>query len=196
MSRTWRRRSTPARHTGKVLIAFDDLIDLLTRGVVSPTFVGTYTFIDPDGVKRQWRVWRRGRLARIEDPPGTTRLIAGESQYWWKNPIGGEVVVKERSPDYDDFELSEFTWQEPEKYWRDWLSQDRSLVLGTLRSVVVEGRPAWEFTAPFVKGASSLIAVDAELGLMLRAERDDVGRYLSWTEVRTDLPDDDDLFRH
>ena len=44
----------------------DDLIELLARGVSDASFTGTIEHEDSEGRPRRWRVWRRGRLARIE----------------------------------------------------------------------------------------------------------------------------------
>ena len=179
----------------RMVISFDDLIALLVRGVESPSFVGTYTRHDQHAPTTHWRVWRHGDLARIENPPGETVLIAGATTYW-RRARGGEVESIERSPGFADFELSEFIWLEVEAYWRDWLEQDRDLVERTLRPVTVAGRPAWEFTAPEVKGAAPVVVVDADLGLVLAASRDDIGTFMSWSEISTDIPLADDLFEY
>lgn len=141
-------------------------------------------------------MWRRGRLARIEEPPGTLVLIAGDQSYWRKYQVDPDVVEVPRVPEYDDFELSAFTMLEPEEYWRDWLEQDRALVERTLRAVEYEGRPAWEFTAPWVKGGTPVMTVDAELGIVLEARRDDVGVFESWAEITSGELLSDELFEY
>jgi hypothetical protein len=177
---------------GFVQISFDELIGLLVRGNSDPSYVGVFIAVDGP---QHWKVWRRGRLARIENPPGSLSLIAGEDAYWLKGPLG-DVIERPRSDEYDDFELSALTMLEPDEYWREWLGQDLSLVESTLRPVEHEGRPAWEFTAPPVKGGAPVLTVDAELGILLQARRDDVGVLASWSEVRTDVPLTDELFAY
>jgi hypothetical protein len=80
-------------------------------------------------------------------------------------------------------------------YWRGWLTQDPAAVVSSLGPTTHEGRPAWRFEAPEVKGGEPTVTVDAELGLVLRAERADIGVFRSWREVRTDVDLGDDLFR-
>lgn len=172
-------------------ISFDELIELLVHGNNDPAYVGLYRDIDGP---QFWKVWRRGRLARIESPPGTPVLIAGTDFYWRKWPVDPVVVKIPRSAEYDDFEMSALVMLEPDEYWREWLEQDRQGVESTLRSVDHEGRPAWEFIAPWVKGGTPRLTVDAELGIILQAFRDDVGVFESWTEVRTDVPLTEELF--
>jgi hypothetical protein len=174
----------------------DDLIALLARGVLDASFTGTFEQEDGEGRPRRWRVWRRGRLARIEEPPGTMTLIAGHRTYWRKWPIDPAVVAIPRSPDYDDFELSMLTMLDPHAYWREWLSQDPELVLSSLASTTHEGRAAWCFDAPEKKGGSPTVTVDAELGLVLSAERADIGVFRSWTQVRTDVDLNDEVFHY
>ena len=178
----------------RMVLDFDELIALLVRGVESPSFVGTYTRLDQHAPTTHWRVWRHRQLARIENPPGRTVLIAGATSYWRRD--GEQVEEFERSPGFTDFELSEFIWLDVEAYWRNWLEQDRALVERTLRRVTVDGRPAWEFTAPEVKGAAPVLDVDADLGIVLGASRDDIGVFMSWTDVSTDVPLTDDLFEY
>jgi hypothetical protein len=59
-----------------------------------------------------------------------------------------------------------------------------------------EGRAAWRFEGPEVKGGVPTVTVDAELGLVLRAERADIGVFRSWSQVRSDADLGDDLFRY
>jgi len=169
---------------------------LLARGGSGLAFTGFYEEEDAEGGRRRWRVWRRGRLARIEDPPGTVTLIAGDRTYWRKWPTDPAVVVFPRSPDHDEFELSLLTMLDPEPFWRGVLTQDPQVVMSSLESTDYEGRAAWRFRAPDVKGGRPTLTVDAELGLVLRAERADLGALRAWSQVRTDLHLSDDLFRH
>ncbi len=176
--------------------SLEELVALLVRGGSGLSFTGVYEEHDSEGSHRRWRVWRRGHLARIEDPPGTVTLIAGDRTYWRKWPIDPAVVVFPRSPDHDEFELSLLTVREPGTYWRGWLTQDPEAVLTSLEPTNHEGRPAWRFRAPEVKGGRPTLTVDAELGLVLRAERADLGAVRSWSQVRTDLEFGDDLLRY
>ena len=175
--------------------SLEDLVALLARGGSEQPFTGIYEEQDDEGNQRRWRVWRRGRLARIEDPPGTVTLIAGHRTYWRKWPVDPAVVVFPRSPDHDEFELSVLTMLDSADYWRGWLTQDPAAVVSSLGPTTHEGRAAWRFEAPEVKGGEPTVTVDAELGLVLRAERADIGVFRSWGEVRTDVDLGDDLFR-
>lgn len=181
---------------GSVMPTLDDLIALLARGVSDASFTGAFEQQDGEGRSLRWRVWRRGRLARIEEPRGTMRLIAGHRTYWRKWPTDPAVVAIPRSPDHDDFELSALTMLNPYEYWRKWLSQDPDLVLSTLGPTIYEGRAAWRFDAPEVEGGAPTVTVDAELGLVLRAEHADIGVFRSWTQVRTDVDLGEEVFRY
>ncbi len=68
--------------------------------------------------------------------------------------------------------------------------------MSSLGPTTHEGRAAWRFKAPEVKGSVPTMTVDAELGLVLCAERDDIGVIQSWSQVHSDRELDDDLFRH
>lgn len=177
-------------------LALDDLVALLARGTDQERscFSGVWEHTSHDGATRRWRVWRHGRLARVEEPPGTLRLIAGEHSYWRKWPADAAVVELPRTREYDDFELSALTRQDPENYWRRWLTTDPGLVARTLRSTTYQGRAAYRFTAPEAKRRSMTITADAELGIVLHMEANDLGVLASWSEVSTDLPPDDQLF--
>lgn len=70
--------------------------------------------------------------------------------------------------------------------WAQWLGSDPQMVMSSLHQVQHEGRAAWRFTAPAVKGGSLVLTVDAELGLAVRAERADVGYLQEWSHLRVD----------
>lgn len=95
------------------------------------------------------------------------------------------MVALPRSDEHDDFELSRLTRLDPERYWREWLSLDPSLVEGTLEGTVQDGRRAWRFTAPEVKGARSVLTVDCQTGLVLLAQHPDAGVVEEWVAVST-----------
>jgi hypothetical protein len=176
--------------------AFDDLVGLLARGADREVacFTEVWEEIIGDAAPRRWRAWRRGRLARVEDPPGVLRLIAGEESYWRKWPADAEVVVLHRSHDHDNFELSALTKLDRFEYWRGWLSRNPDVVTRTLHDTTYQGRPAYRFTAPEVKGRSLELTVDAALGLVLCMEAADLGVIQRWSDVSPELPPNDDLF--
>lgn len=179
-----------------VKLGLDDLIALLVRGSADASFVGVYEENDFAGNRRRWRVWRRARLARIENPPGSIALIAGHRTYWKRSPASQAVMAYPRSPHNDDFELSLLTVADPYEYWRSWLMTDVGTVLDSLHQVVYEGRSTWRFQGPEVKGGKPVLTVDADLGLVLRADRSDVGVFQAWTQVRTEAELGDDSFRY
>ncbi len=174
----------------------EELVALLARGVHTETagFTGIWEQTVGDGAPSRWRVWRRARLARVENPPGVLRLVAGEKSYWRKWPVDATVVEIPRSRDYDDFELSALTMLEPEEYWRQWLMRDTDVVARTLRAVTHQGRRAYVFRAPEEKGHSVDLTVDAELGLVLLLETTELGVIESWSDISTEPPPSDDLF--
>lgn len=174
----------------------EELVALLARGVGSetPGFTGTWERTIGDGAPCRWRVWRRGRLARVENPPGVLRMIAGDESYWRKWPVDAEVAEIPRSRESDDFELSAFTMLEPEDYWQRWLGRDPEVVARTLRAVRYLGRRAYVFTAPEVKGRSIQLTADAELGVVLRYESRELGVIESWSDFSTEPPPSDDMF--
>ena len=69
-------------------------------------------------------------------------------------------------------------------------------MLSTLRADEHEGRPAWSFVAPRVKGDTPHLVVDAELGLVVRISRDDVGVVEEWTDLRLDPTVDASFFTY
>ena len=144
-----------------------------------------------------WRVWRLRHLARVEDPPGRLSLLAGEDSYWVWWPSEEGVLTFSRTADNPcNFELSTLRMLNPRRYWNDWLGADARLVNETLRAVEHEGRPAWCFTAPYVKGGSPELTVDAELGLVVRSWRDDVGCIQEWTDLNVDPSLDASFFEY
>ena len=170
------------------------LVGLLASSNSPDSLSGTFRWLDGSGRQREWRVWRQGRLARIEEPAGTVALVAGERTYWMFWPPSGGVVALPRSGEHDDFELSRLTMLNPERYWREWLSLDPSLVEATFEETVHDGRHAWRFTAPEVKGARSVLTVDCQTGLVLLAQHPDAGAVEEWSAVSTAAVDPN-LFR-
>lgn len=177
-------------------LTLDDLVLLLARGESTKSFTGIYEEQDGDAAPTRWRLYRRGRLARIEQPPGSFTLIAAERTYWRRWPSDPGVVALPREPDHDDFDLSKFTIPRPDRYWRNWLTQDAALVTSTLEATTYEERHAWRFRAPAVKGGTPILTVDAELGLVLHATRPDAAMRRSWHEVQTGIRLGDGLFRY
>lgn len=145
-------------------------------------YTGVFSEFESGRLTRRWRVWRLRELARIEDPPGRLSLLAGTSFYWRSWPIDDGVTRIPRDPEAPfDFDLSYLTMLDPERYWGEWFGSDPELVVSTLQRVEHQGRPAWRFTAPHVKGGSPVLTVDAELGLKVRTERADVGYLQEWS---------------
>jgi hypothetical protein len=139
-------------------------------------YTGVFSEFEAGHLTRRWRVWRLRDLARIEDPPGRLSLLAGTAFYWRSWPIDDGVTRIPRNPETPfDFDLSYLTMLDPEKHWTKRLGSDPEVVMSTLHRVEHQGRPAWRFTAPQVKGGSPILTVDAELGLRVRTERADVG---------------------
>lgn len=150
-------------------------------------FTGVFSEVESGHLRRRWRVWRLRELARIEDPPGHMSLLAGKTHYWRSWPIDDGVTRIPRDPEVRfDFDLSALAMPDPVGYYTTWLGEDPELVASTLRRVKHHGRLAWTFTAPRVKGGSSVLTVDAELGLVLRAERSDLGFVREWSELTVD----------
>lgn len=150
-------------------------------------YTGVFSEFESGRLARRWRVWRLRNLARIEDPPGRLSLLAGTAFYWRSWPIDEGVTRIPREPDEPySFDLSYFAMLDPEKYWAEWLGSNPQVVMNSLHRVQHEGRPAWRFTAPPVKGGSAVLTVDAELGLRVRAERADVGYLQEWSGLLVD----------
>jgi hypothetical protein len=61
----------------------------------------------------------------------------------------------------------------------------RSGINEGLLQVEHDGRLAWRFVAPEVKGAQAVLTVDRECGLLLRPEHPAVGVVEEWTDVVT-----------
>lgn len=160
-------------------------------------YSGLFSLVEAGLVTHCWRVWRLRDLARIEDPPGRLSLLAGKTSFWRAWPVDDGVKQLPRTADArDNYDLSYLTMQDPETYWTTWLSADPDLVMNTLRAVEHQGRPAWRFTAPSVKGGSTVLTVDAELGLIVRAERADMGRLEEWTDLQGDASLDPSFFEY
>jgi hypothetical protein len=168
--------------------AVEELVGLLVAGQrPSVGYSGVLAEFDGGDVSRRWRVWRLGDLARVEDPPGRLSLLAGASTYWRSWPIDDGVRVIPRGPEnWVDFELSVLINVDAYSYWAQWLNQDAALVERSLTAAVHDGRPAWQFAAPPAKGGTPEFTVDAELGVVVRAEREDRGCYLEWTGLHSE----------
>jgi hypothetical protein len=106
-----------------------ELIDLLSRGNQPAALSGTFRWLDSEERQRTWKVWRRGRLARIEEPPGVMALIATEQTYWMNWPPAEGVVAVPRNPEIDDFELSALTRPAGDEPPEDVLSRDPHLLV-------------------------------------------------------------------
>jgi hypothetical protein len=160
-------------------------------------YTGVLTTFDSGQVTRRWRVWRLRALARIEAPPGTLSLLAGTDHYWRAWPIDAGVTRIPRDPAAPfDFDLSALAMLDPHRYWTEWLAADPALVTRTVHAAEHEGRPAWRFTAPRVKGGSPVLTVDAELGLRVRAERADVGHLEEWSGLTVEPSLDPSFFEY
>lgn len=190
-------RQARTRHDDAVRsMDIENLIALLVRDGSDVAFSGLLEDREDDGTIRRRRVHRNGRLIRIEEPPGTVSLIAGHRTYWVSDDEG--VFALPRSPGVDVVDLGMVTMGgiDPEGYWREWFAQDRALVESSVAPTTYEGRPAWRFDAPFVKGGVPTLTVDIELGIVVRAERPDLGVFHSWTDLRTDPPFNERTFRY
>jgi hypothetical protein len=171
--------------------SIDELVQLLAAAnEPEQGYSGTLTETEDGVVTRRWRVWRLRNLARVEDPPGHPVLAAGETHYWRNWPVDDEPVRKPRSAETPfDFELSHLAMLEPDDYWRTWLTHDARRVEDSLRDVELHGRRAWRFE---VADPDAVLWVDAELGLLLRAEG---GRFVSeWSQVVADPDLDPEFF--
>ena len=140
-------------------------------------------------------MWRLRDLVRVEDPPGTLSLVAGRTSYWRAWPEDDGVVELPRHGDNRwSYDASRFVMVKPHDYWSEWLELDPELVRTTLRADVHDGRPAWSFTAPKVRGGTAHLVVDAELGLVVRVSREDVGVVEEWTDLGVDPSLDESFF--
>lgn len=164
--------------------SFDELVQLLVggndpavglSGIVSDTENGE--------VVRRRRVWRLRDMARVEDPPGHTTVLAGERTYWQAGDDVDDEIWELRDEESRHI-LAEIRLMDPLEYWSEWLGTDRRVVVSTLHAVEVEGRAAWRFTAPEVKGGRPSVTVDAQTGLTLDMSRADIGYALTWSELR------------
>ncbi|KRB78161.1 hypothetical protein ASE01_08385 [Nocardioides sp. Root190] len=161
--------------------AFDELVELLIAGN-DPTvgYSGVFTEKQDGQVIRRRRVWRLRHMARVEEPPGHTTILAGEHTFWQAADDFVEELWELREDDSGD--LTDLRLYDPRKYWTGWLTSDRQAVVTSLRATEFEGRPAWQFTAPETKGRRAVVTVDAELGVPLTISVDDTA--LTWSELR------------
>lgn len=185
-------RSRPIVNTWRMAdrgtVSIEELVALLVADNAPLTgYSGIFSEFEGGPVIRRQRVWRWRDLSRIEDPPGRLEMVACEDCFWWPSPTGDgfERQTRDRGTD-DNLWPGPFRMLDPEEYWSGWLSHDPRLVTSTLRRVVYENRPAWRFTAPWVKGGTPVFTVDAELGLIVRKERADVGVWEEWTKLALD----------
>ncbi|WP_418057435.1 hypothetical protein [Pimelobacter simplex] len=159
----------------------EELIDLLVAGN-DPVrgYRGTFTVVEDGALVRERRIWRLRDLARVEDASGRGMTVAGDRKVWYFP--GGE-----RPRDFGGIPAEvEGLLLDPREYWTTWLSKAPARVTSTLRPVVHENRSCWQFSAPEVKGGSPTITVDAELGLVVRAAREDLGSWEVWSDVEVD----------
>ena len=184
----WAGTLHPVNATAVEQPSLEELV-LLLASANDPAvgFTGVFSEVESGHLKRRWRVWRLRELARIEDPPGQLSLLAGTTYYWRSWPIDDGVRRIPRDPEVRfDYDLSALAMPDPEEHWTKWLGSDPEVVMSTLRRVEHQGRLAWSFTAPRVKGGSPVLTVDAELGLLVRAERVDVGFVREWGGLTVD----------
>lgn len=161
---------------------FDELVQLLVGGNDPATgYSGVFTEKVDGKVVRRRRVWRLRHMARVEDPPGHTRVLAGDHTYWQAADDFNDEIWELR--DEDSGHIPTIRLHDPREYWSEWLGTNPRLVMDTLRAVEFEGRAAWRFTAPEVKGGKPSVTVDAETGLALELSRADVGFADTWSEV-------------
>ncbi|KRC49079.1 MULTISPECIES: hypothetical protein [unclassified Nocardioides] len=169
--------------------SFGELLDFLIAGNEPAIgYSGILSELDDHQVMRRRRVWRLGRLARIEEPPGHTRLLAGEDTMWCAADDQFEETWELRDEDRgsDRGQLHDVWLVEPRRYWTSWLSLDPDLVMDSLHRTEFEGRPAWKFTAPEAKGGNASIIIDAEIGLVVEMSRADVGHAVIWSELQVE----------
>lgn len=157
---------------------FDELIDLLVAGNDPPVgYVGRYTEVADGAVVRERRIWRLRDLVRVEDGTGCVLMVAGDRRCWYLGHEDGPRDFGSVPPESEGLLL------DPRQYWTSWLSENRGLVASTLRPAEHEGRPAWSFTAPEVKGHCPIVTVDAELGLLVRIATEDGAHAETWTDL-------------
>lgn len=165
--------------------SFGELIDLLIRGnEPAMGYSGHYTEIHPDG-SRHWRVWRLRAMGRIELADSRRlHFTAGPEHFWRAEPDPYPDLYVPQGRQEVPPELEVLMYAYPEEYWNGWLRQDIELVERTLESVRYEERPAWQFSAPFVKGGRPRLIVDAELGLVTHGSTEDGRTVFSWSGLR------------
>lgn len=172
----------------------DELIALLIRGN-EPTqgYSGYYTELLPNHLRR-WRVWRLGAMGRIEfADSGQLHFTAGPGHYW-RSELGRYpdlYVPQGRQPVPP--ELDVLMLAHPEEEWNKRLRRDVALVERTIGAVEYEGRPAWQFSAPFTKGGRPRLTVDAQLGLCVHGATEDGKTVFSWSGLHIE-PDLDGTF--
>ncbi|MFC5731677.1 MULTISPECIES: hypothetical protein [Nocardioides] len=173
--------------TGATTPTFEGLIDLLVAGNEPTTgYSGSYTELGPDS-SRRWRVWRLGKMGRIEEADsGRLHFTAGPQHFWraGRHPVRDPDLYVRQGWQPVPPELEVLMYAYPEEYWNGWLREDIELVERTLNAIAYDGRPAWRFSAPWVKGGCPLITVDAELGLVAHAAAENGTTVFSWSDLR------------
>ncbi len=165
------------------LPTFAALLDLLVAGNETPTgFRGTFTAIESGEVIRRRRAWQLRDLVRVEDEDGRALLVAGERRVWHAGFSDAPRDFGSAPPEADWLLL------DPREHWTEYLSENVARVTSTLHAVEYDGRAAWRFSAPDVKGGSPTVTVDADVGLVLRIARDDLGHADAWSDLAV-LPD-------
>lgn len=175
--------------------SLQELVALLASGnEPARGFSGIRTDVE-DGVAHRRRMWRLRDMARVEDPPGTLERVVGRTWAVLLPGNGSAPIRTARDPEEPGSPLHILDMMlDAEDFWRRWLGDDPDLVARTLRRVRHEGRAAWQFTAPVMKGGHPVITVDAELGIVLHAARDDLDAWFGWSEIQVMDELDEDFF--
>ncbi len=160
---------------------FEELVELLIAGNDPAVgYSGVFTEKAGGQLVRRRRVWRLRHMARVEEPPGHTRVLAGEHSLWCAADDFSEERWELRDPDSADLDVLRLL--DPREFWTGWLTSDRRTVTGSLHPTTYEGRIAWRFTAPEAKGRNATVTVDAELGIPLEISAGDMAE--TWSELR------------